>query len=59
MLEVLQKCFAGSLKDWEGSLKTMIPSYGQNLADNPELLARVNREIEQALFAKPFAQPNE
>ena len=52
MLEVLQKCFAGSLKDWEGSLKTMMPSYGQNLADNPELLARVNREIEQALFAR-------
>ncbi|RKW27418.1 MAG: hypothetical protein D8B42_08875, partial [Kingella sp. (in: b-proteobacteria)] len=46
------KCFAGSLKDWEGSLKTMMPSYGQNLADNPELLARVNREIEQALFAR-------
>ena len=59
MLEVLQKCFAGSLKDWEGSLKTMIPSYGQTLADQPELLARVNSEIEQALFAKPFAQPNE
>ena len=52
MLEVLQKCFAGSLKDWEGSLKTMIPSYGQTLADQPELLARVNAEIEQALFAK-------
>ena len=50
MLEVLQKCFSGSLKDWEGSLKTMIPSYGQNLADQPELLARVNSEIEQALF---------
>ena len=43
----------------EGSLKTMIPSYGQTLADQPELLARVNSEIEQALFAKPFAQPNE
>ena len=48
----LSEAMLDRLKISEGSLKTMIPSYGQTLADQPELLARVNAEIEQALFAK-------
>ena len=48
-LELLQKCFSGCLADWEETLKTIIPSYGKTLAENPELLQRVSADIAEAL----------
>lgn len=42
MLKVIEKCFPQHLPEWEAKIKKMIPSYGQSLRNNPELL----REIE-------------
>lgn len=43
MLDVLQRCFAGSLASaaWQDQLRALIPSYGQSLVDDAELLRRV------------------
>ena len=49
MLEVFKKCFPQELKEWEPKLKEMIPSYGQSLVDNTELLAEVHRFTAEAL----------
>jgi malate dehydrogenase (quinone) len=40
MLTLLQRCYGDKLKSqpWQTKLKQMIPSYGQTLADNKELL---------------------
>jgi malate dehydrogenase (quinone) len=35
--------------EWEAKLKEMIPSYGQSLADNPELCARIRQRTSNAL----------
>ena len=44
MIEVLERCFADKMKfGWDKRLKEMIPSYGQLLKRDPELLA-VTRE---------------
>jgi malate dehydrogenase (quinone) len=44
MIEVLERCFADQIKyGWDKRLKEMIPSYGQLLKRDPELLA-VTRE---------------
>lgn len=45
MLEVLEKCFPDKMKaEWNAKILEMIPSYGQHLADNPELVKKV-REL--------------
>lgn len=54
MLKVIEQCFPQHLKEWEPKIKQMIPSYGQSLAGNPELI----REI-QAATAKTLGLPNE
>ncbi|WP_156324655.1 malate dehydrogenase (quinone) [Bacillus sp. FJAT-27245] len=37
MLEVIKNCFPQHAKEWEPKVMEMIPSYGLNLAENPEL----------------------
>jgi malate dehydrogenase (quinone) len=49
MLEVLEKCFPKQMKDWESKIKTMIPSYGVSLAENPELFGKIQAETASAL----------
>lgn len=49
MLDVIQKCFSGSLKTWENKLHEMIPSYHSNLSDNPDLLKQVNADNQHIL----------
>ncbi len=51
MLNVLAKCFPQQLATpaWQEKLTSLIPSYGQKLADNPELLRRLRQETAQAL----------
>jgi malate dehydrogenase (quinone) len=46
MLQVIERCFAGQLKDggWSAKLKELIPSYGQSLAENTALCRRVRAE---------------
>lgn len=34
MLDVLERCFPGKIAEWDSAIKEMVPSYGQNLADN-------------------------
>ncbi len=43
MLQVLEKCFPTRMAtpEWKGKLKEMIPSYGESLANNPELLRQI------------------
>lgn len=49
MLDVLNKCFPEHMGEWEGKIKEMIPSYGQKLMDNPELLEQVKEDAEKTL----------
>ena len=43
MIEVIERCFSERVKsdDWQQKLKVMIPSYGQSLDENEELLHAV------------------
>ena len=51
MLSLLQRCFADKVAtdDWQAKLKNMIPSYGQVLADNPDLGHRLRRQTSEVL----------
>ncbi|MBS1014623.1 malate:quinone oxidoreductase [Acetobacter persici] len=49
MLTVLKKCFAEKLPEWDAKLKAMIPSYGQTLANNPELCAELRDKTTKVL----------
>ncbi len=49
MLEVLEKCFPQHIKEWESKIKEMIPSYGQSLADNPELFQEIHTSTSEVL----------
>ncbi|WP_125609985.1 malate:quinone oxidoreductase [Specibacter cremeus] len=41
MLELLQRCFPRKFKlEWQDSLRTMMPTYGTKLNDNPDLFAQ-------------------
>ena len=43
MLDVIERCFAKQMKnlDWQNKLKTMLPSYGQSLVEDAQLLKQV------------------
>lgn len=51
MLEVLKKCFPDQMSSsaWQEKLKQMIPSYGQNLIEDADLLRRVRAETAEVL----------
>ena len=51
MLDVLQRCFKDRLDttDWQQKLKAAIPSYGESLTENPELLKQVRHHSHQTL----------
>jgi malate dehydrogenase (quinone) len=49
MLQVLDKCFSGHMKEWKPKIKEMIPSYGVSLAENPELFQEIQTSTAQAL----------
>ncbi|WP_101841951.1 malate:quinone oxidoreductase [Halobacillus sp. Marseille-P3879] len=49
MLEVLERCFPHHIKEWEPKIKDMIPSYGESLAENPELIREVHTTTDRAL----------
>lgn len=51
MLNLLAKCFPEQLAaaDWKDKLTEMIPSYGQLLNENRQLLSRVRQETEEVL----------
>ncbi|MBC8011010.1 MAG: malate:quinone oxidoreductase [Burkholderiales bacterium] len=51
MLGLLAKCFPEQMKTeaWQQKLRAMIPSHGQSLAKNPELLATVRPHADRVL----------
>ncbi len=57
MLNLLGKCFPEQMKSaaWQERLRTMIPSYGQPLAKNPELLSKVRAHSERLLKLERLA----
>lgn len=54
MLQVIERCFASQLNGggWSAKLKSMIPSYGQSLIENPALTERVRAETAAILNIK-------
>jgi malate dehydrogenase (quinone) len=54
MLQVLEKCFAQQLQTeaWQQKLREMIPSYGQSLVKNSELLKQVRAHTLSTLQIK-------
>jgi malate dehydrogenase (quinone) len=42
MINLIQECFPGKVEEWHPQLVKMVPSYGQQLAEDPELLADVH-----------------
>ncbi|KAB2330760.1 malate:quinone oxidoreductase [Cytobacillus depressus] len=52
MLEVIKKCFPQHIEEWEWKIKKMIPSYGESLMENPELLREIHTSTAEALGLK-------
>ncbi len=55
MVGILETCFADrvSSEAWQAKLKEMIPSYGQSLKENPELLHEVRQYTLSSLKLNP------
>lgn len=43
MIQVIERCFSDQIKtdQWQSKIKSLIPSYGESLIDNSQLLAQV------------------
>ena len=49
MLGLVEKCFPDRMDDWTPILKRMIPTYGQSLADQPELALKTIADTAETL----------
>ena len=51
MLDVLKSCFFTQLQygDWQGKIKSMIPSYGKSLSNDPELCVETRKKSSESL----------
>lgn len=49
MLDVIKRCFPQHFKEWEPKIKEMIPSYGESLMENLELLDEIHASVAQTL----------
>lgn len=51
MLDLLKRCFKAQLKspEWQEKIKTMIPTYGKQLAENEELLQETREKTSSVL----------
>jgi len=49
MLKLVIKCFPERAEEWQEDLKRMVPSHGQNLADDPVLIKKVRAKSHSAL----------
>lgn len=56
MLEIFEKCFPEQIKDWEPKIKEMVPSYGEPLNENPELLKKIHASTAKSLGLVPEAE---
>ena len=48
-LEVIEKNFPDYITEWEPKLKKMIPSYGQSLIEDPDLMRRTRQQTSKSL----------
>ncbi|AKO53778.1 malate:quinone oxidoreductase [Marinobacter psychrophilus] len=55
MLDVLQRCFPEKMKtpEWQARMKVLVPSYGQSLEEDEELLLKVRERTLTTLKLKP------
>ncbi len=55
MIGILERCFPEQVasSDWQGKMKTMVPSYGQSLVKNTDLLLSVREHTLTTLHLKP------
>jgi malate dehydrogenase (quinone) len=51
MLDLVGRCFKDKMEspEWQERIKTMIPSHGQNLNENPDLLEKIRKDTEKVL----------
>ncbi|MGQ0442316.1 MAG: malate:quinone oxidoreductase, partial [Methylophilaceae bacterium] len=51
MLNVVERCFSSQVgtRDWQQKLRQLIPSYGESLIDNADLLKKVRQRTSQTL----------
>ncbi|UOQ46979.1 malate:quinone oxidoreductase [Gracilibacillus caseinilyticus] len=49
MLQVIKECFPHKIDEWEPKLKEMIPSYGEALLENPDLIEEIKTTTAKAL----------
>ena len=56
MLELMGRCFPEQMKssEWQDKLRDMIPSYGQLLNSNPDILAAVREHSDKVLGLEPM-----
>jgi len=56
MVELLERCFTEQVKTeaWQQKLRTMIPSYGKHLNNEPELLAKLREHSHKVLGLTSF-----
>ncbi|CAM3884641.1 malate dehydrogenase (quinone) [Alkalicoccus chagannorensis] len=43
MLDVMERCFPERMEEWTPKIRSMVPSYGRRLMDDPELLHEVHQ----------------
>ncbi|MBE3570413.1 MAG: malate:quinone oxidoreductase [Bacillales bacterium] len=58
MLDVIKRCFPQHLNAWEPKIKEMIPSYGEPLLENPELIQEIHTHTSQTLGLAEKKQAN-
>lgn len=61
MIHVIEQCFSKQLKQqaWDEKLKTLIPSYGQSLIEDADLLAKVRKHTLSTLqLSQSIGLPN-
>lgn len=49
MFNVLNRCFPEKMEAWEPKIKEMVPSYGIELKDHPELIEKINKLTSESL----------
>ncbi|CDQ18475.1 malate dehydrogenase (quinone) [Halobacillus karajensis] len=49
MLELMERCFPEQMDEWAPKIKEMIPSYGKELVENPELIREIHSTTERVL----------
>jgi malate dehydrogenase (quinone) len=49
MLDVIERCFKSNLPDWAPRLKSMVPSYGESIAEDADLCRHVRSDTAAAL----------